>query len=329
MTTAELQIPSYIVGSWVIDTVHSHVGFVIRHLVVSKVHGSFRAITAKIITAPNPIESSVTAEIQVSSIDTKNETRDEHIRSADFFDAEHHPTLTFASTGIRYDNGDFFVDGDLTIRGITKPITLNLETPAFGPNPQGGTKAGLSATTEINRNDFDVSYNGPSSAVGSPSARRSRSCSISRQTYRNKRRGRGGCRVAAADFGQDGTRTRPFPRTERAQLSTSSQFLQRLHLGSTTAVFPSILTRTGRISMGLTFGGTAGTGALGRRFGVGSEDLNVALPLGAPLPSTDTAGSSWTSGHVVSISVPGGLEPVGLLRQAGSSRQQSQPDRRL
>jgi polyisoprenoid-binding protein YceI len=107
------------------------------------------------------LESSVTATIQAGSIDTNNSMRDDHIRSADFFDVANHPTLSFASTGIRHVDGQFFIDGNLTIRGVSKPVTLQVETPEFGPNPQGGTKAGFSATTEINRNDFGVSYNGP------------------------------------------------------------------------------------------------------------------------------------------------------------------------
>ena len=161
MTTTEVQIPGYVAGTWSIDTVHSHVGFVIRHLVVSKVHGAFTTFTGQIVTAASPLDSQVTAEIQVASIDTKNETRDEHIRSADFFDAANHPSLTFRSTRVRQGDGEFLIDGDLTIRGTTKPVTLTVEPPAFGPNPQGGTKAGFSATTEINRDDFGVSYNGP------------------------------------------------------------------------------------------------------------------------------------------------------------------------
>jgi polyisoprenoid-binding protein YceI len=161
MTSTDIQIPGYIAGTWTIDAVHSHVGFVIKHLMVSKVRGRFANLSGQITSTPDPLRSSVAVTIDATSIDTTNAMRDDHIRSGDFFDVENHPTISFASTAVRYEDGEYFIDGDLTIRGTTKPITLAVETPEFGPNPQGGTKAGFSATTEINRSDFGVSYNGP------------------------------------------------------------------------------------------------------------------------------------------------------------------------
>ena len=155
------QIPGYVAGTWIIDPVHTHIGFVIKHMMVSKVRGHFTTFSGQVITAQNPLESSASATIDVASIDTNNDMRDDHIRSADFFDAEHHPEMTFTSTGLRAGDGEFLLDGDLTIRGTTKPVTLTLETPEFGPNPMGGVKAGFSASTEINRTDFGVAYNGP------------------------------------------------------------------------------------------------------------------------------------------------------------------------
>jgi polyisoprenoid-binding protein YceI len=160
-TNPTLQVPGYLAGTWTIDPIHSHVGFVIKHLMVSKVRGHFTAFTGEITTADNLLDSSVSATIEATSIDTSNSMRDDHIRSADFFDAENHPALTFVSSGLRQAGGEFFLDGNLTIRGITKAVTLALETPEFGATPRGGTKAGFSATTEINRVDFGVSYNGP------------------------------------------------------------------------------------------------------------------------------------------------------------------------
>jgi polyisoprenoid-binding protein YceI len=150
-----------VAGTWTIDAVHSHVGFVIKHMMVSKVRGHFATFSGQITTAPNPSDSYVTVTIDANSIDTANSGRDDHIRSADFFEVENHPTITFTSTRVRSEGEEFFIDGDLTIRGTTKPVILAVETPEFGPNPQGGTKAGFSATTEINRTDFGVSYNGP------------------------------------------------------------------------------------------------------------------------------------------------------------------------
>ena len=155
------ELPNYAAGTWHVDTVHSYVGFTIKHMMVSKVRGRFTRFTASFRTAENPLESTVAATIDVTSIDTQNSMRDDHIRSADFFDAANHPTLTFASTGVRFEDGEFLVDGELTIRGTTRPVTLTLESPAFGPGPQDGVKAGFSASVEVNRHDFGVSYNGP------------------------------------------------------------------------------------------------------------------------------------------------------------------------
>ncbi len=161
MSTTGVQIPGYIAGTWAIDPVHSEVSFVVRHMMVSKVRGRFDTFEGTIVTAEDPLASSVTATVDVSSINTGQEQRDAHIRSADFFEAEKHPTMTFTSTGVRADGGNFLLDGDLTIRGTTKPVTFKLEISGFGPDAYGGTRAGFSATTEINRHDFGVSFNGP------------------------------------------------------------------------------------------------------------------------------------------------------------------------
>lgn len=154
-------ISGYTAGTWAIDPVHTHVGFVIKHMMVSKVRGRFTQFSGAIVTGEDPLGSSVSVTVDVASIDTHNEMRDNHIRSADFFDAEHHPDMTFVSTAVRFEDGQFLVDGGLTIRGTTRDVTLAVEELAFGPNPRGGMKAGFSATTEINRTDFGVSYNGP------------------------------------------------------------------------------------------------------------------------------------------------------------------------
>jgi polyisoprenoid-binding protein YceI len=159
--TSSTQIPGYVAGTWTIDPVHTHIGFVIKHMMVSKVRGNFGTFSGQIVTAENPTDSTVSVTIDAASINTNNSMRDDHIRSADFFEVENHPNLTFASTAVRAEDGEYFIDGDLTIRGTTQKVTLTVETPEFGPGPQGGTKAGFSATTEINRSDFGVSYNGP------------------------------------------------------------------------------------------------------------------------------------------------------------------------
>ena len=149
-----LQIPA--AGTYVLDAAHKRVGFVVRHLMVSKVRGYFREFSGELVTAEDPTQSSVTATVNMDSIDTRQEQRDAHIRSADFFDVANHPTWTFTSTGVRVDDGDLFLDGELTIKGVTRPVTLTLQAEGFGPDAFGGTRAGFSATTTINRNDFGV-----------------------------------------------------------------------------------------------------------------------------------------------------------------------------
>ena len=161
MSETAVEIPGYIAGTWTVDPVHSEVSFVVRHMMVSKVRGRFDTFSGTLSTAANPLESSVTATVDLSSVNTGEPNRDNHIRSADFFEVEKHPTMTFQSTGIRPDGDDFVLDGDLTIRGTTRPVTFRLEINGFGPDAYGGTRAGFSAVTEINRMDWGVSYNGP------------------------------------------------------------------------------------------------------------------------------------------------------------------------
>jgi polyisoprenoid-binding protein YceI len=161
MTETAVEIPGYVAGTWTIDPVHSEVSFVVRHMMVSKVRGRFDKFEGTITTAADPLRSSVTATVDLSSVNTGHPDRDNHIRSADFFEVESHPTMTFRSTAIRRGGGDFFLDGDLTIRGTTRPVTLRLEVNGFGPDGYGNTRGGFSASGEINRNDFGVSYNGP------------------------------------------------------------------------------------------------------------------------------------------------------------------------
>ncbi len=160
MTQAgQTQIPGYVAGTWTIDPVHSEVGFSVRHMMVSKVRGKFTKFGGELVTADYLLASSVTAEIDLSSIETGAEQRDGHLRSPDFFDTENHPLMTYRSTGIRQDADDFIVDGELTLKGVTRSVPLKLELNGFGPDAYGGTRAGFTATTEINRQDFGVSWN--------------------------------------------------------------------------------------------------------------------------------------------------------------------------
>lgn len=159
MSSGVSTIPGYIVGTWSIDPVHSELGFTVRHMMVSKVRGKFERFEGTIVTADNSLESITTATVDMSSITTGNEQRDTHLRSEDFFDADKHPQMTYRSTGIRPQGDHFLVDGELTIRGITKPITLTVEANGFGPDDYGGIRAGFSASGELNRRDFGVNWN--------------------------------------------------------------------------------------------------------------------------------------------------------------------------
>lgn len=161
-----IEIPGYKAGTWVIDPSHSEVSFSVRHLLISKVKGKFEKFDATFVTGENPLDSSVTASAEVASVNTNDENRDGHLRTNDFFDAPSHPQLTFVSTGVRQSGDDFLVDGDLTIKGVTKPVTFNFEFGGFGADLYGNYKAGATATTKVNRNDFGVSWNAPLEAGG-------------------------------------------------------------------------------------------------------------------------------------------------------------------
>lgn len=161
MTTPTVDIPGYVTGRWQIDPVHSEVSFAVRHFMISKVRGRFRTFDGVLVTAADPAESRVEATIDLASVDTGNAQRDEHLRSSDFLDVPNHPTMTYRSTGLRRDGDTLLVDGDLTLRGVTRPVTLTLEPTGFGKDPVGGYRAGFSATAEIDRSDFGVSFNGP------------------------------------------------------------------------------------------------------------------------------------------------------------------------
>ncbi|GAA3035248.1 YceI family protein [Microbacterium dextranolyticum] len=158
-STSTVEIPGYKAGTWVLDPAHSEVTFTVRHMMISKVRGVFGVKSATIEAGANPLDTRVTASVDVASIDTKDEARDNHLRSADFFDAETYPTIDFASTGVRYEGGDFLVDGDLSMHGVTKPVTFTLEFGGFGTDPWGNYKAGATATTVVNREDFGLTWN--------------------------------------------------------------------------------------------------------------------------------------------------------------------------
>jgi polyisoprenoid-binding protein YceI len=147
--------------SWLLDDVHTHVGFSVKHMMVTTVRGQFKKYGGTITLDPKDFtKSKFEGEIDVASIDTGNAQRDDHLRTNDFFDAPNHPKITFKSTKIdAKGENEFVVHGDLTIRGVTKPVALDVEFHGTSKNPYGKTVAGLSVRGTINRKDFGVNFN--------------------------------------------------------------------------------------------------------------------------------------------------------------------------
>ena len=146
-------------GTYVIDPTHSVVEFTVRHLGLAKVRGRFNEFTGVVEVAADPFGSSAWATIQAASIDTRDADRDAHLRSADFLDAEHYPTIEFRSTGVQHATEGWSVAGELTVRGVTRPVTLATEFHGAAMDPWGNVRIGLSAVTEINRDDFGLTWN--------------------------------------------------------------------------------------------------------------------------------------------------------------------------
>jgi polyisoprenoid-binding protein YceI len=157
MTAPVTGIPGYVAGTWDIDPAHSHIGFQARHMFVHNVRGHFGTFEGQIITAADPLQSSATLTVQMTSVTTGNQTRDDDLRSDNFFAAATHPVMTYRSTGIRPDRHGYVLDGELTVRGVTRPVTLRFEVNGFTADPaSGATRAGFSMSGEISRMDFGV-----------------------------------------------------------------------------------------------------------------------------------------------------------------------------
>jgi len=153
-----LQIPA--AGTYQLDAAHKRVGFVVRHLMVSKVRGNFEEASATITVGEDPLQSSVTATIQTASVATGQADRDNHLRTGDFFEAEKYPTIEFRSTGINsHEGNEFVLDGELTIKGVTRAVELVVEFEGVGRSPYGFDVFGFSAWTEIDREDWGLTYN--------------------------------------------------------------------------------------------------------------------------------------------------------------------------
>jgi polyisoprenoid-binding protein YceI len=154
--------------NWVLEPTHSEIGFKVKHMMITNVSGSFGAFSASAKTEGDDFS---TAEIEftadVASVNTGNDQRDGHLKSGDFFDAENHPQITFVSNKVEKNgDADYIVHGDLTIRGVSKPVAFNAELGGIGKDPWGNEKAGFSINGKINRNDFGLSWNAALEAGG-------------------------------------------------------------------------------------------------------------------------------------------------------------------
>jgi polyisoprenoid-binding protein YceI len=161
MTTAtRIQLPELTAGTYTIDPTHSEVTFTIRHL-MSKVRGTFSDFAGELTVTDDLALATANAAIQMTSVSTRSTDRDAHLRSAEIFDVEHFPAMTFASTGVRQIDGTYLVDGELTVRDVTRQVTLDVEFNGVGPDPWGGTRAGFTAGTQLSRKEFGVEFNIP------------------------------------------------------------------------------------------------------------------------------------------------------------------------
>jgi polyisoprenoid-binding protein YceI len=152
---AQISLPT---GTWDVDPVHSSVEFQVKHLGIATVKGHFNEFEGKLEVGPDGAKAH--GKAVVASVDTREPQRDAHLRSADFFDAESHPEITFDSTAIRQlDEDTFEIEGDFTIRGVTKTLTLKATLEGTETDPQGNARVGLSASAQINRSDYGVKFN--------------------------------------------------------------------------------------------------------------------------------------------------------------------------
>ncbi|PLC10736.1 polyisoprenoid-binding protein [Kocuria flava] len=163
---ATTQLNGLTPGSWTFDPAHSEVAFTVRHAGISRVRGTFREVDAQLQVA-EPIENStLTATVQMASIDTKNADRDAHVRGADFFDVETYPTMTFRSTAVAFDGEEGTITGELTIKDVTRTVELATEFNGVAVDPFGVTRAGFTAETTISRKDFGITWNAALEAGG-------------------------------------------------------------------------------------------------------------------------------------------------------------------
>jgi polyisoprenoid-binding protein YceI len=160
--TATSQLTS---GTWAIDPVHSSINFSVRHLMVSKVRGRFEKFSGAVVVGEDGTPS-VNAEIAVDSVNTGNDQRDAHIKSADFFEAAKYPVAAFTSTGVQSNGGSYVLNGQFTLKGVTKPVRLDLEFYGVNPGMGHGEVAGFEASVVLNRKDFGIDIDLPLESGG-------------------------------------------------------------------------------------------------------------------------------------------------------------------
>jgi polyisoprenoid-binding protein YceI len=164
--TDATKIPGYVAGTWVIDPIHSEIGFSVRHLMVSKVRGRFEKFEGEIVTGEDILDTRATVTVDLTSINTGNQDRDNDLRSSNYLEVDEYPTMTYLSTGLSADGDKYIADGELKVRELTNTLPLEVEFHGISRDPWGGTRAGLSATGEINRKDFGVSFDIPMDGGG-------------------------------------------------------------------------------------------------------------------------------------------------------------------
>ncbi|MET3203861.1 MULTISPECIES: YceI family protein [unclassified Arthrobacter] len=153
-------------GVWTLDMSHSEIGFTVRHAGISKVRGRFTDASAEARVGSSLAEASLHATVKTASFDSGDANRDGHVKGADFFDVEKYPEMTFRATSVEGDGEDYTLTGDLTIRGITKPVELEVEFSGVAVDPFGATRAGFSAECEISRKEFGLTWNAALEAGG-------------------------------------------------------------------------------------------------------------------------------------------------------------------
>ena len=162
-TTTTQVLPT---GTWTIDPSHSSIEFSVRHLMISKVKGSFKTFSGTVTVPEDPFQASLNVTIDPNSIDTGDATRDGHLRSGDFFEVEKYPEAQYVSSSVRPAGDGYVVDGELSLHGVTRPVSLDLDFNGTGGDPWGNTRAGFTATADINRRDFGIDITMPMETGG-------------------------------------------------------------------------------------------------------------------------------------------------------------------